>query len=156
MLWVGVGLGVLIIFAVPALLERYAAHQGDSGYRTKKLASTSGLLLGVGIAMLFATPMSGLGVLVAGAGVSAFLLLWFRRPRGRRQAADALAPICPSALRPSVSLARLTACTRFGQPVRAPCHLPGGRWHASRVYGLRRAAYRVRYSGQPPSLSTPW
>jgi hypothetical protein len=73
MLWVGVGLGVLIIFAVPALLERYAAHQGDSGYRTKKLASTSGLLLGVGIAMLFATPMSGLGVLVAGAGVSAFL-----------------------------------------------------------------------------------
>jgi hypothetical protein len=44
-------------------------------------ASTSGLLLGVGIAMLFATPMSGLGVLAAGAGVSAFLLLWFRRSR---------------------------------------------------------------------------
>jgi hypothetical protein len=64
-----------------ALLERYAAHQGDSGYRTKKLASTSGLLLGVGIAMLFATPMSGLGVLAAGAGVSAFVLLWFRRSR---------------------------------------------------------------------------
>ena len=31
--------------------------------------------------MLFATPMSGLGVLAAGAGVSAFMLLWFRRPR---------------------------------------------------------------------------
>jgi hypothetical protein len=29
------------------------------------------------------------------------------------------------------------------------------RWQALRVYGLRRAAYRVRYSGQPPSLSTP-
>jgi hypothetical protein len=64
-----------------ALLERYAAHQGDSGYRTKKLASTSGLLLGVGIAMLFATPMSGLRVLAAGAAVSTFFLLWFRRPR---------------------------------------------------------------------------
>ena len=80
MLWVGVGLGIVIIFAVPALLERYVAHRGDSGYRTRKLASTSGLLLG-GFAMLFATPMSGLGVLAAGAAVSTFLLLWFGRPR---------------------------------------------------------------------------
>ena len=81
MLWLGVGLGIVIIFAVPALLERYVAHRGDSGYRTRKLASTSGLLLGGGFAMLFATPMSGLGVLAAGAAVSTFFLLWFRRPR---------------------------------------------------------------------------
>lgn len=60
-LWVGVGLGIVIIFAVPAVLERYVAHRGDSGYRTRKLASTSGLLLGGGFAMLFATPMSGPG-----------------------------------------------------------------------------------------------
>ena len=30
-LWVGVGLGIVIIFAVPAVLERYVAHRGDSG-----------------------------------------------------------------------------------------------------------------------------
>ena len=55
----------------------------------------------------------------------------------------------------SVLLARLTACARFGQPVgaRATYQAVGG---TPRVYGLRRAAYRVRYSGQPPSLSTPW
>ncbi|HET6920599.1 MAG TPA: hypothetical protein VFI46_14205 [Jiangellaceae bacterium] len=81
MLWVGVGLGIVIIFAVPVVLKRYAARRGDSGYGTRKMAGTSGLLLGVGFAMLFTTPLSGLGVLVAGAAVSTVFLLWFRRPR---------------------------------------------------------------------------
>jgi hypothetical protein len=80
-LWVGVGLGFVIVFAVKELLERYATRRGDSGYRTRKLASTSGLLIGVGFAMLFTTPLYGLGVLAAGAVLSTVFLLWFRRPR---------------------------------------------------------------------------
>lgn len=80
-LWVGVALGIVIIFAVPVVLKRYAARRGDSGYRTRKMAGTSGLLLGGGFAMLFTTPMSGLGVFAAGAALSTFFLLWFRRPR---------------------------------------------------------------------------
>jgi hypothetical protein len=80
-LWVGVALGIVIIFAVQVLLKRYAARRGDSGYRTRKMASTGGLLVGGGFAMLFTTPTSGLGVLAAGAAVSTVFLLWFRRPR---------------------------------------------------------------------------
>jgi hypothetical protein len=80
-LWVGVGLGIVILFAVQVLLKRYAARRGDHGYRTRSMASTSGLLLGGGFAMLFTTPMSGLGVLAAGAALSTLFLLWFRRPR---------------------------------------------------------------------------
>jgi hypothetical protein len=37
-LWVGVALGIVIIFAVRVLLKRYAARRGDSGYRTRKMA----------------------------------------------------------------------------------------------------------------------
>jgi hypothetical protein len=80
-LWVGVGLGIVIIFAVRELLERYAARRGDGGYRTRNLASSSGMFVGVGFAMLFTTPLSGLGVLAVGAGFSTFFLLWYRRPR---------------------------------------------------------------------------
>jgi hypothetical protein len=80
-LWVGVVLGIVIVFAVPVPLKRYAARRGDRGYRTRKMASTSGLLLGGGFAMLFTTPLSGLGVFAAGAALSTVFLLWFRRPR---------------------------------------------------------------------------
>ena len=77
----GWGWGIVIVFAVKGVLERYAARRGDSGYRTRKLASSSGMFVGVGFAMLFTTPPSGRGVLAMGAGFSTFFLLWYRRPR---------------------------------------------------------------------------
>jgi hypothetical protein len=41
---------------------------------TRTMASTSGLLLGVGFAVQFTTPLSGLSVLAAGAAHSAVFL----------------------------------------------------------------------------------
>jgi hypothetical protein len=80
-LWVGVGLGIVIVFAVPVPLKRYAARRGDRGYRPRSMASTGGLLLGGGLAMQFTIPLSGLGVLAVGAALCTVFLLWFRRRR---------------------------------------------------------------------------
>jgi hypothetical protein len=60
-LWVGVGLGIVIIFAVPAVLERYVAHRGIADIERGSWLPPAACSLGGGFAMLFATPMSGPG-----------------------------------------------------------------------------------------------
>ncbi|HET6952342.1 MAG TPA: hypothetical protein VFI47_18325 [Acidimicrobiales bacterium] len=80
MLWVEVAVALVIGCGAGEMLERYAARRGASGNRVRKLAFTSGVFLGGGIALLLANLASALLLLALGAAHTTFFLLWYRRP----------------------------------------------------------------------------